>query len=179
MKIIETPIDGLSIIETNYFSDDRGGFMKIFNYDFFRENGLEWDFKEIYFSANKKNVIRGMHFQTPPFDHTKLVYCSKGSLLDVVIDLRASSSTYGQSFSLELNDNDGRYLYIPSGFAHGFKSLKDDTICNYAQTSCYAKDNDCGISLDSFGFDWQVDELICSERDKTFPRLDEFITPFK
>ncbi len=178
MKKIATDFEGLFILETNNFQDERGGFQKLFNYDFFMENGLDCDFKEFYYSVNKLNVIRGMHFQTPPFDHTKVVYVSKGRIKDVVVDIRKTSSTYGKCFSIELDDQKGQYLYIPKGFAHGFVSLEDGSIVNYAQTTCYAKDNDCGIDAMSIGFDWGITSPIRSGRDLTFEGLECFNSPF-
>lgn len=178
MEKILTPFEGLFILQTVNFQDNRGCFQKLFNEDFFRENGLDCDFKEFYYSVNKANVVRGMHFQTPPFDHTKVVYVSKGRIKDVVVDIRKKSKTYGKCFSIELDDQKGQYLYIPKGFAHGFVSLDDGSIVNYAQTTCYAKDNDCGIDATSIGFDWGVENPIRSGRDLTFEKLNDFNSPF-
>jgi len=178
MKIIETPFDGLLILETVNFTDNRGSFQKLFNFEFFNQNQLDIDFKEFYFSVSQKNVIRGMHFQLPPFEHTKLVYVSKGKILDVVVDLRKTSNTYLQYFSVELNNSDAQYVYIPKGFAHGFLSLEDGTIVNYAQTSCYSKESDCGIAYNSFEFDWGVENPIVSDRDSTFESLKNFQIAF-
>ena len=178
MEIIKTPFEGLFVLQTVNFQDNRGGFQKLFNYDFFKENGLDYDFKEFYYSVNKVNVVRGMHFQTPPYDHTKVVYVSKGRIRDVVVDIRKKSATYGKCFSIELDDQKGQYLYIPKGFAHGFVSLEDGSIVNYAQTTCYAKDNDSGIDATSIGFDWGVEQSIRSGRDLTFVKLNEFNSPF-
>jgi len=168
MKIIETHFDGLLVLETTNFTDNRGSFQKLFNFDFFKENNLDNEFKEFYFSVSEKNVIRGMHFQLPPFEHTKLVYVSKGNIMDVVVDLRKQSNTYNQYFNIELNEYDARYLYIPKGFAHGFLSLEDGSIVNYAQTSCYSKEHDSGIAYNSFGFEWGVKNPIISTRDLNF-----------
>ena len=178
MKKIETPFEGLFILETNNFQDERGGFQKLFNYDFYVKNGLDTDFKEFYYSVNKKGVRRGMHFQIPPHDHTKVVYVSYGRILDVVVDIRKSSKTYGKCFSIELDDKKAQYLYIPKGFAHGFLSLQDNTIVNYAQTSCYNKECDCGIDPNSIDFNWKTQNPIMSGRDLTFPALRDFETPF-
>lgn len=178
MKIIKTPFEGLFVLETVHFEDERGCFQKLFNWDFFSEQGLNVNFKEFYYSVSQKNVIRGMHFQLPPFEHSKLVYVSQGKILDVVLDIRSSSKTYGKAFSIELNAKEGKYLYIPVGFAHGFLSLEDGSITNYAQTSCYNKDCDSGIYYNSFGFDWQSESPICSGRDKTFIEFKEFKSPF-
>lgn len=178
MKIIETPIEGLLILETINFQDIRGEFQKLFNFDFFKDNNLDTGFKEFYYSVSKKNVIRGMHFQLPPFDHTKLVYVSKGRIKDVVLDIRKNSKTYGKCFSIELDNNKAQYLYIPKGLAHGFASLEDGSIVNYAQTSCFSKEHDCGILYNSFGFDWEIETPIISGRDKTFEKLEDFNSPF-
>ncbi|MBQ9230728.1 MAG: dTDP-4-dehydrorhamnose 3,5-epimerase family protein [Prevotella sp.] len=178
MEKILTPFDGLFILQTNNFQDNRGGFQKLFNFDFFKENGLDCEFKELYYSVNKKNVVRGMHFQLPPFDHTKVVYVSNGRIKDVVVDIRKNSATYGQSFNIELDDQKGQYLYIPKGFAHGFKTLEDGSIVNYAQTSCYDREHDCGIDAMSVGFDWGLENPIRSGRDLTFPSLKDFDSPF-
>ena len=169
MEIIKTRFEGLFILQTVW---------EIFNYDFFKENGLDYDFREFYYSVNKKDVVRGMHFQTPPFDHTKVVYVSKGKIKDVVVDIRKNSATYGQYFDIELDDQKGQYLYIPKGFAHGFLSLEDGSIVNYAQTTCYAKDNDCGIDSLSVGYDWGAENVIRSGRDLTFEKLSDFNSPF-
>lgn len=178
MEIIKTPFEGLLVLQTVHFQDNRGAFQKLFNFDFFRENGLDCDFREFYYSVNYRNVLRGMHFQTPPFDHTKLVYVSKGSILDVVVDIRKSSATYGRCFSNVLDERKGQYLYIPKGFAHGFLSLEDGSIVNYAQTSCYSRDHDCGIDSLSVGFDWGVEDPVRSGRDLSFEKLADFKSPF-
>lgn len=178
MKVVTTSFEGLFILETSNFQDERGGFQKLFNFDFFLENGLDTDFKEIYYSINKKDVRRGMHFQVPPHDHTKVVYVSSGKILDVVVDIRKSSPTCGKCFSIELDNQKAQYLYIPKGFAHGFLSLEDNTIVNYAQTSCYHKECDCGIDQNSIGFDWGINNPIVSSRDLSFPTLNNFNSPF-
>lgn len=178
MKKIITPFEGLYILETNNFVDERGSFQKLFNSEWFKDNNLDCDFKEFYYSVSQKNVIRGMHFQLPPHHHTKIVYVSKGSIVDVVVDLRKNSSTFAQYFSVTLNDTDARYLYIPTGFAHGFLSLEDGTIVNYAQTSCYNNEADCGVAYNSFEFDWKTPQPVISDRDLTFQKLENYISAF-
>lgn len=178
MQIFKTPFDGLYILETKNFKDNRGSFQKLFNRDFFSLNNLETEFREIYYSVNQKGVVRGMHFQIPPFDHTKIVYVSSGRIIDVVIDIRESSPTYGRHFKIELNAENGKYLYIPKGFAHGFASLVDNTIVNYVQTTCYSPEHDCGIRSDSCGIEWPFAKPIVSERDLSFETLIDFKTPF-
>ena len=178
MEIVETPFAGLLILRTPVFFDERGCFQKLFNDDFFRDHGLDGDFKEFYYSVNRKDVIRGMHYQEPPCDHTKLVYVSAGRILDVVLDIRKASETYGQCFSIELDDRKGEYLYIPKGFAHGFLSLEEGTVVNYAQTSCYSREHDCGIDALSIPFDWDTAEPVRSGRDLSFVPLNQFNSPF-
>ena len=178
MDIIETQIEGLLVLQTENHVDNRGSFQKVFSRDFFEKHRLVTDFCEFYYSVNHKNVVRGMHFQTPPADHVKLVYVSYGRIMDAVVDIRKNSVTYGHYFSIELDAFHGKYLYIPKGLAHGFVSLEENTIVNYAQTSCYDREHDCGINSMSVGVDWGVSEPIRSERDLMFPTLNEFISPF-
>ncbi|MBR5018510.1 MAG: dTDP-4-dehydrorhamnose 3,5-epimerase family protein [Bacteroidales bacterium] len=178
MEIIKTRFEGLYVLQTDLFQDERGGFQKLFNYDFFQENRLDCDFREFYYSVNKKDVVRGMHFQMPPFDHAKLVYVSRGAIRDVVVDIRKNAGTYGMCFDLELNAQNGRFLFIPKGFAHGFLSLEEDTIVNYAQTSCYSREHDSGVDAASIGFDWGVAHPIRSGRDLTFEPFYRFHSPF-
>lgn len=179
MNKIETPIEGLFILETKVFKDERGVFQKLFTADVFEGLGLNGDFKELYYSVNHKGVIRGMHFQTPPCDHEKMVYVSSGRIIDVVVDLRKNSNTYGKHFSIELTADSGKYIYIPRGMAHGFISLEEGTIVNYAQTSVYAPSNDSGILYNSFGYEWPVENPIVSGRDLTFVSLNNFDTCFE
>jgi len=178
MKLITTNFNGLYLIEGNLFTDVRGTFLKTYNKTIFAELGLETDYTERYYSTSHKNVIRGMHFQVPPHDHIKLVSVLNGSILDVVIDIRKDSATYGQFFSIQLNDKSGQFLYIPKGFAHGFKALEDNTIVEYNQTTEYSKECDNGIKWDSFEFDWQTPDPIISDRDKSFVTLTHFNSPF-
>jgi dTDP-4-dehydrorhamnose 3,5-epimerase len=178
MKIIDTTLDGLKILEPIIFEDTRGKFIKIFTNDFFKEKGLDINIQETYYSISHKNVIRGMHFQTPPYEHVKLVYVPNGKILDVILDIRKCSPTFGKYFSCELSSENGRVLIIPKGLAHGFKSLEDNTNVTYMQTTCYAPNNDVGIRYDSFGFDWRCDNPKLSNRDQSFPTLLEFESPF-
>lgn len=178
MKITNTLINGLKILEPKIFEDIRGKFIKTFNDEFFKENDLDIEIKETYYSISHKDVIRGMHFQTPPYEHIKLVYVLYGSIVDVVVDIRKDSPTYGKYFSTELSSDNGKILIIPKGLAHGFKSLEDNTNVTYMQTTCYAPNNDGGIKYDSFGFDWECKEPKLSQRDLTFEALEDFETPF-
>lgn len=178
MTIIDTSIQGLKILEPRIFKDSRGKFIKTFTNDFFETQGLNINIQETYYSISHKDVIRGMHFQTPPYDHTKLVYVPQGKIIDVVLDIRKNSPTYGDFFSIELSAENGKTMIIPKGLAHGFKSLEDNTNVTYMQTSCYAPNNDGGIHYDSFGFNWETYNPKLSDRDLTFPSLDTFRSPF-
>jgi dTDP-4-dehydrorhamnose 3,5-epimerase len=178
MELIKTLFQGLYIIQHKVFKDDRGLFIKTYNQEIFRELNIDLVIKERYFSVSHKNVIRGMHFQTPPEDHIKLVNVMHGNILDVVLDIRKKSPTFGQVFSMELNANDGKTLYIPNGFAHGFKALKENTIVEYNQTTGYSSDNDFGIRYDSFSFDWNISNPLISARDLAFDEFSDFNSPF-
>jgi dTDP-4-dehydrorhamnose 3,5-epimerase/CDP-3, 6-dideoxy-D-glycero-D-glycero-4-hexulose-5-epimerase len=173
-----TSIDGLLLLSNLIFQDSRGSFKKILSRDIFELLSLESNFVELYYSINKKNVIRGMHFQLPPVDHIKMVYVITGKVLDVCLDLRHESETFGKYFSCTLSGNDENYLYIPKGVAHGFASLEDNSIVHYAQTTCYSKECDCGIKYDSFGYDWGIQHPIISDKDRAFPNLADFNTEF-
>ena len=169
MEIENTFIPGLKIIHLKEFKDNRGSFIKVFNKDFFHENDLETNFKESYYSISGKDVIRGMHFQISPAEHTKLVYLNQGKIIDVVLDIRKSSPTYRQHFSLELNTENPILIYIPIGCAHGFLSLEDHTMVTYMQTSCYNSACDKGIKYNSFGMEWRTENPIINDRDLSFP----------
>jgi dTDP-4-dehydrorhamnose 3,5-epimerase len=177
MQIKECEIKGLYLIENFEFHDDRGGFVKSFSDELFRSSGINFVAKEIYYSLSRRNVIRGMHFQLPPKEHAKLIYVTSGSIVDVILDLRTNSSTFGKcnSFTLSAGKNS---LFIPEGCAHGFKSLEDNSCVVYNQTSCYSREHDAGILWNSFGFAWDVKDPILSERDKGFTSFTKFKSPF-
>jgi dTDP-4-dehydrorhamnose 3,5-epimerase/CDP-3, 6-dideoxy-D-glycero-D-glycero-4-hexulose-5-epimerase len=170
----KTLFAGLYVLHNQIFSDIRGNFKKVFSKEMFESLSLENNFEELYYSINKKDVIRGMHFQIPPADHVKMVYVISGKILDVCLDLRSRSETFGKYFSYTLSGIDSSYLYIPKGIAHGFASIEDNTIVHYAQTSCYSPSYDCGIRYDSFGFDWPAINPIISQRDSSLPGFLEF-----
>ena len=181
MKIERTEIEGVYIIDNFNAADDRGLFVKTFNSNSFKENNLDFKIRESYYSVSKKDVIRGMHFQLPPHGHEKLVYVPKGSILDVVVDLRKKSKTYKKFISVTLSDKNKKSIFIPKGLAHGFKSLEDNTITVYNVATEYNNEMDSGVKYDSFGFDWEVDKPILSLRDCSFNLLKDFnqINPFK
>jgi len=178
MKLINTTMDGVFILENFKMNDSRGEFVKIFHKNLFSESKLCNNFSESYFSVSHKDVIRGMHFQLPPHDHEKLVFVAKGAILDVVVDLRKNSKTYQHYIVVELSETNRHSLYIPKGCAHGFKSLEDGTITVYNVGTVYNSEFDCGILYDSFGFNWEIENPIISDRDRGFRTLEEFKSPF-
>mgnify|MGYP006087974143 FL=1 len=174
MKLEPTLLEGVYIIHNFNAIDQRGLFVKTFNKNAFKELNLDFEIKESYYSISKKNVIRGMHFQLPPHDHQKLVYVPKGSVIDVVIDLRKESKTYKKFISVKLSSQNKKSIYIPKGLAHGFKSLENDTITVYNVATEYDSGADNGVNYDSFRFDWEVTKPIISERDDALVTLNEF-----
>lgn len=179
MEILKTELDGLLIVQHKLYEDNRGKFLKTYNSIIFQELGINLDVRERYFSVSKKNVIRGMHFQTPPKEHIKLVTVIQGKILDVVLDIRKSSSSFGEYFTAEVSADDNKTIYIPEGFAHGFKTLQDNTIVEYNQTSEYSTEHDEGILFNSFGYDWDIVNPIVSERDLGFTHFRNYTSPFK
>jgi len=168
----------VSVIDLAAFVDVRGSFVKTFNDTLFQSLGIPFTLKESYFSVSAKDVIRGMHFQLPPHQHAKIVYCPFGAILDVALDLRLQSPTYGQYFSQILSAENHKAFYIPEGFAHGFKSLTHDAQTHYLVSSEYDAASDAGIAYHSFGFEWDCVDPILSERDKNFIAFQDFKSPF-
>ena len=177
MKITELEIRGVRLIENFESYDERGGFVKVFNDELFLKEKIIFNPKEIYYSISHKDVIRGMHFQIPPFEHAKLIYVAKGKILDVILDIRKNSKTFGKAISIELEENKNS-VYIPIGCAHGFRSLEDGSIVIYNQTSCYSKEHDSGILWNSFNYNWGINAPIISDRDNRFNSFNNFISPF-
>jgi len=173
------PLRGAYLIKLPAFFDNRGVFTKTFQEHFFKEADIHFELKESYFSLSKKDVIRGMHFQTPPHHHAKIVYCPMGSILDVIVDLRKNSETYGKHYSTILSAENHMAYYIPEGFAHGFKALTENAMTYYLVSSEHSKEHDAGIRFDSFGMDWESDQPILSERDLSFEKMEDYITPFQ
>jgi dTDP-4-dehydrorhamnose 3,5-epimerase len=158
--------------------DNRGSFVKSFSETKLRDAGVEFTLRESYFSFSKKDVIRGMHFQLPPHQHSKIVFCQQGAILDVTVDLRKESPTYLQHFTHELSAANHKALFIPEGFAHGFKALTDDALTYYLVSSEYNREHDTGIRYDTIGFDWGIKEPVISARDLSFAALKDFDSPF-
>ncbi|WP_096700254.1 dTDP-4-dehydrorhamnose 3,5-epimerase [Magnetospirillum sp. 15-1] len=176
--IRETGLPGCLEIKPVIRKDERGFFIKTFHAEKFSELGLSTEIREQYYSSSKLGVIRGLHFQIPPHDHDKLVYCLRGSVLDAVVDLRRSSPTFGRHVTLQLDAEAGNMLYIPKGFAHGFCATSEDSIMVYNVTSVYAPDHDMGILWNSAGVNWQNAAPIVSDRDAALPPMADFNSPF-
>ncbi len=178
MTSLSQPFPGTHLLLPKVFVDARGDFVKTFHAGAFAELGIDFRPVEEFFSTSHKNVLRGMHFQLPPHDHAKLVYCVRGSVLDVLLDLRKSSPTYGRVASAELSRENHHQFFIPSGVAHGFLALEDDSVMVYKTSTVHAPAHDAGIHWQSIGFDWGVTVPIVSPRDQAFPTFSAFNNPF-
>ena len=177
MKIIETPIKGLLVIEPDVFRDSRGFFFEAYNASRYMEAGISAHFIQDNTSMSTYGVVRGLHFQKGEWAQAKLVSCPIGSVLDVAVDLRAGSPTYGQWYSVEINDVNHRQLFIPRGFAHGFSVLSKKALFNYKCDNPYHKEAEGGILLSDsdLGIDWRIAESdrILSDKDKAYLPLRE------
>lgn len=183
MEIIKTEIEGVLILEPKIFGDSRGYFFESFNAKEFREKtGLDITFVQDNESMSTYGVMRGLHFQRPPYTQSKLVRCVKGKVLDVAVDIRKGSPTYGQHVAVELTEDNHRQFFIPKGFAHGFAVLSETAVFQYKCDEFYHPEADGGISIldDSLGIDWRIpaDKAVLSEKDLRHPLLKDFETPF-
>jgi len=179
MDFNKTELEGVYVIDNFSATDIRGNFVKTFNQELFKDTSIQFEIAESFFSISKQDVIRGMHFQLPPEDHSKLVYVPVGAIIDVIVDLRVNSQTYKNFITVELSSVNRKSVYIPKGFAHGFKSLKDNTVTVYNVSSVYNPTLDSGILYNSLDFNWDVKEPIVSKRDKTFQDIKNFKSPFR
>jgi len=159
--------------------DARGRFVKCFHAPSFAARGLDHEFAEAFYTTSRLGAIRGMHFQLPPHAHAKLVWCVAGTMLDVLLDLRRGSPTYGEHVVQELDDSVPKGLYIPPGIAHGFYATSERSILAYMVTSVHSPQHDSGVRWDSFGVAWPDTSPIISPRDATLPALKDFVTPFE
>lgn len=187
MDVIKTAIDGVVIIEPRIFKDARGYFFESFSQREFDEKvapilGHTVTFVQDNESMSSYGVMRGLHFQRPPFTQSKLVRCVKGAVLDVVVDIRKGSPTYGQHVAVELTEENHRQFFLPKGMAHGFAVLSEIAVFQYKCDEFYHPEADGGISIldDSLGIDWRIptDQAILSEKDTKHPLLKDFETPF-
>ena len=180
MQIIKDAIEGLITIHPSVFSDERGYFLESFNENDFNQFVFEIKFVQDNESRSMKNVLRGLHFQKPPHAQGKLVRVIKGSVLDVVVDLRKNSKTYGQHKKIILSEEEKNQFYIPPGFAHGFCSLEDETIFSYKCTEYYHPEAESCIlwNDESLNIDWEVKHPILSKKDLNGIAFKDFISPF-
>ena len=187
MNVIRTNIDGVIIIEPKVFGDARGYFFESFSQRKFDEKvapifGHTINFVQDNESMSSYGVMRGLHFQRPPFTQSKLVRCVKGAVLDVAVDIRKGSPTYGQHVEVELTEDNHRQFFVPRGFAHGFAVLSETAVFQYKCDEFYHPEADGGISIidDSLGIDWKLptDKALLSEKDTKHPLLKDFDSPF-
>lgn len=177
MKIIGTEIPGCYQILPSIRSDNRGSFVKTYNSDVLKPL-IEFRLAEEYYSTSKKNVLRGFHFQTPPFDCHKFVYCTEGKVLDSLFDIRKGSPTYGKGQTIELSSNKGNIILIAPGVAHAFYVLSKTATVVYKTDRVYSAEHDKGIKWDSAGIKWPNKSPILSERDASFPPFHSYKSPF-
>lgn len=181
MEIIKTQIEGLLIIEPTVFKDDRGYFFESYNEQRFKELGVLDDFVQDNQSCSQKGVVRGLHFQKPPYAQAKLVRVLRGACLDFAVDIRKGSPTYGKYVSTLLTADNFRQFYIPAGFAHGFTALEDDTVFAYKCSNFYNKASEGCIMFNDkdLNIDWQVENPITSEKDMQGEAFATFDSPFE
>lgn len=181
MEVIKTEIEGVVIIEPRLFKDSRGYFFESFSQREFDEKVGKIIFVQDNESKSSYGVMRGLHFQRPPYTQSKLVRCVKGSVLDVAVDIRKGSNTYGHHVAVELSEDNHRQFFVPRGFAHGFAVLSETAVFQYKCDEFYHPEADGGISIldDSLGIDWRIkDKAILSEKDTKHPLLKDFDSPF-
>ena len=180
MNITKTKIEGLIIIEPQIFNDSRGCFFESWNAKKFKQLVVNEDFVQDNQSVSSKGVLRGLHFQNPPYAQAKLVSVIKGSVLDVVVDLRENSLTYGMHFSVILSEENNKRIFIPKGFAHGFLSLEDNTVFNYKCSDYYNKESEGSLlwNDEDLKIDWQIDNPLVSKKDLQADLFKNFKTKF-
>lgn len=178
LEKLETTVPGCFELIPRKMEDARGCFVKTFHRDTFQEYGMETEWREEYFSISHRGVLRGLHFQLPPHDHAKLVYCMSGEMLDAVVDLRVGSPMYGRHILFRLSAADTKMIYIPKGCAHGFYTLSESATMMYKVGTVYAPEADTGILWDSVDIPWPDNDPLISVRDSGFRPFAEFVSPF-
>ena len=180
MNILETKLPDLLIIEPKVFGDERGYFFESYNAETYKTAGLNNEFVQDNESKSDKGVLRGLHFQEPPYEQGKLVRVARGTVMDVSVDIRKGSATFGKWVAIELSERNKRMIWIPAGFAHGFVSLEDDTIFIYKCTNLYNKESENSIVWNDpdLNIDWGIDNPIVSEKDLKAKPFSDFISPF-
>lgn len=184
MNVVGTSIEGLFIVEPRVFGDDRGYFFESYNSkEFAEKTGYDIVFVQDNESKSKYGVVRGLHFQQPPYAQSKLVRVVKGSVLDVAVDIRKSSPTYGRYVAVELSEDNHRQFFIPKGFAHGFAVLTDEVVFQYKCDEFYAPTSEGALAWDDpdLDIDWGIpaDKVILSEKDRHHGSFKDFVTPFE
>lgn len=183
MNFIPTPIEGLILIEPKIWKDDRGYFYESYSQKSFEEAGIKAHFVQDNQSLSQKGTLRGLHAQAPPFAQGKLVRVIQGSVLDIAVDIRKNSSTYGQHYAVELSGDNFKMLWIPPGFLHGFVTLQDQTIFSYKVSGgLYNKASEIGVIWNdpNLNIHWQIDpaEILLSDKDQVLPGFKDFNSPF-
>ena len=180
MTFKRTEIEGLVIIEPNVFEDERGHFFESYNQNNFMEDCININFVQDNQSLSQKGVLRGLHFQNPPYTQAKLIRVIQGSVLDIAVDIRKDSITYGKNYALELSGENKKIFFIPEGFAHGFLTLEDNTIFSYKCSNFYNAASEDSILWNdlSLKIDWNFLSPILSKKDKFSKKFNEFISPF-
>ena len=180
MEIIKTPLEGLLVIKPRIFGDDRGYFFESWSKQSFAKVGLSLDFVQDNQSLSGKGVLRGLHFQNPPYAQGKLVRVIKGAVLDISVDIRKDSSTYGQHFSVELSETNKTIVWIPAGFAHGFATLKDNTIFTYKCTGAYNKESEGALLWNDkdLNINWEANDPLVSAKDLVAGNFKDFASKF-
>lgn len=178
MQVKETSLPGCVEVHPPVFPDHRGLFVKAFQDTLFKELGLPTTFPEWACSHSARGVVRGLHFQFPPADQDKLVYCLSGEILDVAVDLRKGSPTFGAFETFRLDDREFRAVFVPKGFAHGFAAVSDRAVVSYLMSAEFSPEHDGGVRWDSLPIPWPVDDPILSEKDKGLPTVEEFDSPW-
>ncbi len=178
MERIAEPMPGVHLLKPPTFRDDRGTFVKTLHLPSMQSLGLDMTPRESFYSISAAGVLRGMHFQTPPAHHQKIVHCTSGRVLDVLVDLRAGSG-FGRTWSVVLDGDEPILLWIPPGIGHGFLSLTDNSWVHYTVDREHSPAHDRGVRWDTIEFDWPTDHAIStSPRDQAHPAINDFVTPF-
>ena len=182
MKFIKTEISDVYIVEPSVFGDNRGYFLESFNLEKFEENVFPIKFVQDNESRSSKGVLRGLHFQKPPFNQAKLVRCIEGRVMDVAVDIRKGSPTYGKHVAIELTGENKKQLFVPRGFAHGFSVLSDTAVFAYKVDNTYAPEFDAGIRWNDkqLNIQWGMEDskVVISAKDTELPFFTEFESPF-
>ena len=178
LKILDQPLPGVFLLDCPYSADQRGRFIKLFHSEALLSQGIYFKPEELFLTRSIKGVLRGMHFQVGKSSHDKLVTCIRGSVLDVVVDIRNGSQTFNQPFSIELSESSNKALLIGKGYAHGFLSLTDDSWMLYATTTVHNPSLDRGILWNSLSFDWPISNPLLSSRDKSHPPIAKCLNEF-